>query len=183
MSLDADVVCKPVKDVSDPLLNLVEKTYNDSFPEEERRDFSLIRKLISDDHRFTVYILMRNAEYVGFITAWEFDTFTYAEHFAIDEVARNGGIGAKAMMQFLALCKPPVVLEVEMPDGEMSKRRIGFYERLGFVLDNHVYHQPPYRSGDSWLEMRLMTYGAIDLNHSLTDVKNCIYQHVYGVKD
>ena len=54
---------------------------------------------------------------------------------------RNGGIGAEAMKQFLAFCGTPVVLEVEMPADEMSKRRIGFYERLGFKLDNHVYHQ------------------------------------------
>ena len=48
------------------------------------------------------------------------------------------------MKQFLVFCGTPVVLEVEMPTDEMSKRRIGFYERLGFELDNQVYHQPPY---------------------------------------
>ncbi len=112
-----------------------------------------------------------------------FDGYTYVEHFAIDPAARNGGIGAEAMKQFLVFCGTPVVLEVEMPTDEMSKRRIGFYERLGFKLDNQVYHQPPYREGGEWLEMRLMTYGDVDLEYSFEQVKNCLHKNVYGVKD
>ena len=161
MSLQSVVACRSVKDFSDPVLDLIERTYTESFPEVERRDFSL----------------------VGFITGWLFDGYTYVEHFAIDPAARNGGIGAEAMKQFLIFCGTPVVLEVEMPTDEMSKRRIGFYERLGFELDNQVYHQPPYREGGEWLEMRLMTYGDVDLEHSFEQVKNCLHKNVYGVKD
>ena len=74
------------------------------------------------------------------------------------------------------------LLEVEMPTEEMSKRRIGFYERLGFVLDHHVYFQPPYRKGEAFLEMRLMTHGELDLERSFERVKTIIHQNVYGVK-
>lgn len=147
MSLQSVVVCRSVKDFSDPVLNLIENTYTESFPEVERRDFSLVRNLVKDESRFVVYALSKEDRYVGFITGWLFDGYTYVEHFAIDPAARNGGIGAEAMKQFLAFCGTPVVLEVEMPTDEMSKRRIGFYERLGFKLDNHVYQQPPYREG------------------------------------
>lgn len=183
MSLNVVIVCRPVEDISDPLLDLVEKTYNDSFPEGERRSFHLVRELIRQNSRFTLYSLLRDDVYVGFITAWRFEEFTYAEHFAVDESARNGGIGAKGMAQFLSFCNTPVVLEVEMPVDDMSKRRIGFYERLGFVLDNHVYFQPPYRIGESWLEMRLMTFGEINLEQSFEKVKDRIHKHVYGVKE
>ena len=183
MSLQSVVVCRSVKDFSDPVLDLIEKTYTESFPEVERRDFSLVRGLVKDEPRFVVYALSKDDRYVGFLTGWLFDGHTYAEHFAIDPEARNGGIGAEAMRQFLSFCNTPVVLEVEMPADELSKRRIGFYERLGFKLDNHVYHQPPYRSGGDWLEMRLMTYGDIDLGNSFEQVKNCLYKYVYGVKD
>lgn len=182
MDLKSAVICKPVKDFTDPVLDLIEKTYTESFPEEECRDFSLVRGLIKDESRFVVYALSRDGRYVGFITGWLFDGYTYAEHFAIDPSARNGGIGAEAMKQFLAFCGTPVVLEVEMPADEMSRRRIGFYERLGYTLDHHVYHQPPYRDGGEWLEMRLMTYGNIDLEHSFEQVKNCLHKYVYGVK-
>ena len=163
MSLQSVVACRSVKDFSDPALDLIERTYTESFPEVERRDFSLVRNLVRDESRFIVY--------------------TYVEHFAIDPAARNGGIGAEAMKQFLVFCGTPVVLEVEMPTDEMSKRRIGFYERLSFKLDNQVYHQPPYREGGEWLEMRLMTYGDVDLEYSFEQVKNCLHKNVYGVKD
>lgn len=182
MSLSTVIECRPVKDFSDPLLDKVEKTYNDSFPEAERRAFSLVRELVKAESRFIVYTLFRNEVYAGFITAWQFDSFVYVEHFAIDESARNGGIGAEAMRLFMALCDLPVVLEVEIPAEEMSKRRIGFYERLGYVLDNHVYYQPPYRQGEEFLEMRLMTYGNIDLQDAFEEVKSCIHRYVYGVK-
>ena len=183
MSLQSVVACRSVKDFSDPVLDLIERTYTESFPEVERRDFSLVRNLVRDESRFIVYALSKESRYVGFITGWFFDGYTYVEHFAIDPAARNGGIGAEAMKQFLVFCGTPVVLEVEMPTDEMSKRRIGFYERLGFELDNQVYHQPPYREGGEWLEMRLMTYGDVDLEHSFEQVKNCLHKNVYGVKD
>lgn len=182
MSLSAVIECRPVKDFSDPLLDKVEKTYNDSFPEAERRVFFLVKELVKEEPRFTVYTLFRNGAYAGFITAWQFESFAYVEHFAIDESARNGGIGAEAMRQFMALCDVPVILEVEIPSEEMSKRRIGFYERLGYALDNHVYYQPPYRQGEEFLEMRLMSYGNIDLQQSFEEVKDCIHRYVYGVK-
>ncbi|MDD2954109.1 MAG: GNAT family N-acetyltransferase [Parabacteroides sp.] len=182
MSANQVISSKPVREMTDPLLDLVEKTYDSSFPEEERRDFSLVRRLLAEDSRFEMYALLREGIYVGFITGWQFEGFVYVEHFAIDESARNGGIGAKAMTSFLALHEDPVVLEVEMPADEMSKRRIGFYERLGFVLDHHVYFQPPYRKGEAFLEMRLMTHGALDLERSFERVKILIHQNVYGVK-
>ena len=181
MDMNSIVICKPVRDCSEPLLSSVEKTYNASFPEAERRDFALVRELVEREPRFIIYALLKDDNYVGFISGWLFDGFTYVEHFAIDESARNGGIGAKAMKQFLAFCGTPVVLEVEMPVDEMSKRRIGLYERLGFVLDDHVYRQPPYRAGEDWLEMRLMSFGGISLEEFFEQVRDNLYENVYGV--
>lgn len=183
MSANMLIECRAVNDFSDPLLDKVEKTYNESFPEAERREFSLVRELVKDEPRFVVYTLLRDQVYVGFLTAWRFGSFNYVEHFAIDASARNGGIGGESMKQFLALCDVPVVLEVEIPADEISKRRIGFYERLGYQLDDHIYFQPPYRSGESLLEMRLMTYGEIDLKQSFEEVKSHIHRHVYGVTE
>ena len=37
MSEDHVIISKPVREIADPLLDLVEKTYTSSFPEEERR--------------------------------------------------------------------------------------------------------------------------------------------------
>ncbi len=174
------IECGRIANSSDTLLDKVEKTYNNSFPEAERREFSLVRELVDIEQRFSVFTLMRDDEYVGFITAWSFSGFTYIEHFAVDPLARNGGVGGQAMRAFMASCGNPIVLEVEMPTDEMSVRRICFYERLGFTLDDHIYFQPPYRAGEQSLEMRLMSYGCLDLKQSFEEVRRNLYLYVYG---
>ncbi|WP_277464499.1 GNAT family N-acetyltransferase [Parabacteroides sp. PF5-6] len=174
------IECLPVASQTDPLLERVEQTYVNSFPPGERRDFALVRDLMVTEV-FQVYVLLREAQYAGFITAWQWHDFMYVEHFAIDESARNGGIGREALTLFLERLPVPVVLEVEMPTDEMSRRRIGFYQRLGFVLDEHAYRQPPYRPGESWLDMRLMTYGNLDLKKEFETIKQRIYRQVYGM--
>jgi len=180
--MDQRILCKPVKDVNDLLLEQVEKTYINSFPVMERREFADLCKLINSDI-FTIYTLCSGEQYIGFITSWQWNDFIYIEHFAIEESARNGGMGGKAMTEFLISWDKPVVLEVEAPVDEMSKRRIGFYERLGFKLDDHSYQQPPYRQGESWLDMCLMSYGDINLMEQFETVKQYLYKYVYGVKD
>lgn len=179
--MEQQIVYVPVKEVTDPLLIKIEKTYVDSFPPEERRDFALIKDLILTDV-FTAYALLCDSQYVGFITIWQLDDFTYVEHFAIDESARNGGIGGKVLKQFLTDWDKPIVLEVELPVEEMSKRRVGFYERLGFVLDHNEYQQPPYQVGGECLDMHLMSFGDIDLNTEFERIKRSLHQYVYGVE-
>ena len=63
MSEDHVIISKPVREIADPLLDLVEKTYTSSFPEEERRDFFLVRKLLEEDSRFEMYALLRDGIY------------------------------------------------------------------------------------------------------------------------
>lgn len=164
--------------VSDRLLDQVANTYEASFPEEERRDFALVRQLLADEPAFSAYVLIHDAQYIGFLTAWRFDRFAYIEHFAVEPSARNGGFGARAMQQFLEK-EPVVVLEVEMPSDELSRRRIGFYERLGFVLDTHPYFQPPYRPNGQKFEMRLMSTVPIDLALTFDEVCTTLHQRVY----
>lgn len=195
MKSEEIIVCSPVVEGNEERWKQVEHTYTASFPEAERRSFPLVRQLACENPAFTVYALLKDSApskkreieenkeevYVGFITAWTFDDFTYIEHFAIDESARNGGIGGKALNQFLTACQAPIVLEVEIPTDELSKRRIGFYERQGFVLDTHQYYQPPYQKGGETLEMLLMSHGAIDLGTAFERVKKTLHTHVYGV--
>lgn len=181
METENVISCVNIETVNNPLLNQVEKTYLLSFPESERREFELLKQLIAGEPRFRVNVLLKNNEYAGFITSWDFPEFSYVEHFAIDESARNGGIGGKAMQHYLNTNPLPVVLEVEQPEDEMSKRRIVFYQRLGFKLDHHAYRQPPYRPGGEWLDLVLMSYGNIDLDKLYEDVKNNLYIHVYNV--
>lgn len=176
------IECIRIDKINDSLLNQVENTYLSSFPPCERRDFVILKELLLTQPRFAIQALLRDGKYVGFITFWDMEDFCYIEHFAIEESARNGGIGREVLRQFLKQCDMPVVLEVEKPQDEMSKRRIKFYENLGFVLDLHPYQQPPYRQGGNWVDMYLMAYGPIDLSKQYEKVKENLYQYVYAIK-
>ena len=95
---------------------------------------------------------------------------------------RGAGYGATAMSELLRQAGKPAVLEVEKPDDELSQRRIRFYQRLGFVLSPRPYTQPPYSPDRHPLELRLMSYGKIDLDQAFDLVVTRIHNRVYGVE-
>lgn len=189
MNKEKNIVFDPIGHSAHPLLERVEATYLYSFPEDERRDFSLFCKLLDKEGTladgngtFQVYSLSHAGEYIGFISFWNLGAFVYVEHFAIDASARNGGFGSTVMHRFLERVPKPVILEVEAPVDEMSRRRIGFYERLGFTLDHHPYVQPPYRAGGQWVPMLLMSYGSINLDNQFEEIKTTLYRYVYNTE-
>jgi ribosomal protein S18 acetylase RimI-like enzyme len=168
-----------IKKDTAPVLIRIEQTYTASFPVAERRDFLLVKDLLVHESRFTLCALLHENRYIGFISFWQFDAFTYIEHFAIDESDRNKGWGAIVMKQFTGKIYP-VVLETEPPCDELSTRRMGFYQRLGFVTVCHRYLQPPYRKGEPWLPLCLMSYGDIEAGRQFKQIRQTIYRYVYN---
>jgi ribosomal protein S18 acetylase RimI-like enzyme len=162
----------------DALADKISYTYESSFPEDERRDFYLVRQLIRAESAFSLYALTKGDLYVGFLSAWVFEKFTYIEHFAIESTLRGSGLGKSVMAQFLAAAKT-VVLEVEYPHDEISQKRIKFYERLGFCSSSQIYMQPPYRKGGNEVKMLLMSAGDIDLEVAFDEVRATLYKNVY----
>ena len=153
-----------------------------SFPPEEYRPLEQLRLYTDTKPAFYNNIVLESDDTpVGFFTYWDFGTFCYGEHFAIDPARRNGGQGKRALEELCRQVYPrPIVLEVEMPVEEMSRRRIGFYQRQGFTLWDKPYQQPPYKPGDGFLPMRLMAYGDIDPETAFDTVRACIHREVYG---
>ncbi|OAV64335.1 hypothetical protein Barb6XT_02842 [Bacteroidales bacterium Barb6XT] len=173
------ITLKPVTDTADPLLTEIETIYTLSFPETERRDFPLLLNLLKDTPRFTLYALLKAGNCAGFLSTWQLEGFTYIEHFAIAFSQRNSGTGTAALQQFLRNCPTSVILEVEPPTDSLTCRRISFYNRLGFQLSPVPYKQPPYRAGEDWLNMCLMSCGNIDLPACFPSVISSIYTAVY----
>ena len=96
----------------------------------------------------------------GFLAVWEFESFTYIEHFAVDPVLRNSGTGSAMLQELVRKYQKQICLEVELPEDELTRRRIGFYERNGFVFNEYPYIQPPISKGKSPVPLRIMTYGS-----------------------
>lgn len=144
------------------------KLYVEAFPPEERRP---LEQMPPEDKAFTFYAVGDG----GLLTAWEFDGYTYVEHFAVYPDKRGNGVGATA----LAALSGPVILEVEPPEsGEMARRRIAFYERNGFRLADCDYMQPAYSPEFSAIPMKLMIRG--DLPCSVAAAAQTLHHRVYG---
>lgn len=161
----------------------VEELFISAFPPEERRDTELQREYTDHNPIFNVQVILWEGKPVGFVTYWDFDTYYYIEHFAIDPSQRNGGYGRKVLDYLKEQFGRPVVLEVELPQDELSTRRIQFYQRLGYRLWENEYRQPPYREGDDYLPMHLMVQGSLCPEKDFARIQKDLYQKVYGVKD
>lgn len=165
-----------------PYYPFVERLLESAFPPEERRNADRQRTTTDGNARFRCLVIQTELEQpIGLITCWDFADFLYIEHFAIDQKRRGYGYGREALQLMLEQTPLPVVLEVEMPQraNDTAHRRIGFYKRLGFRLRRAEYKQPPYRQGDGWLPMKLMTYGPFKkMDKAIKLIRREVYEAV-----
>ena len=75
----------------------------------------------------------------------------------------------------------PFVLEVELPDNAMARKRIAFYERHGLSIVDRSYRQPPYRRGEKGLSLLIMTTDKAFAEAHFDKIRDNIYANVYGV--
>lgn len=140
--------------------------YSESFPDNEKRNRTAQWELFRRKE-YHVNCIYREDALAGFVCFWDIGNYVFVEHLAVSGNKRGDGLGAQLMTQLIN-SGTPLVLEVEPPHDEISKRRIGFYERLGFHL-NHYYHvQPPLQEGFEPVELLLMSYpNALSPNDTL----------------
>ncbi len=171
-----------VNSVKKEFLEVFKALYEDSFPANERRDFAKLEKLLFEEcFRFQAFMFEENGEFSGFLTYWKWDDFRYFEHYAVMPEKRNGGRGAEYLRYAVSSDSTPVVLEVEPPADDLSRRRIAFYQRNGFRLwDGIDYLQPPYGEGLDAVPLKLMTSGDMDLVGSDDERILRIKREVYG---
>jgi len=146
-----------IKSADDVRFNQAWQLYQKAFPVDERRQLAF-QKVILDNDRYHFKVIIVDYEFVGILLLWHLDTYLYLEHFAISEKARGGGIGQMAMKKLMDETDGQIILEVEPPSSTINKRRIGFYERLGFKLNHHEYHQPPLQKAGCSVQLLLMSH-------------------------
>lgn len=169
---------KRVTDTANDEYIFAEKLLVESFPTDEYREIEEQRKNVKNHENFHMNIIYSQSVPVGIISFWRFNTFTYVEHFAILPTLRNREYGAAAIKKLIEKEKT-IILEVEKPIDETSRRRIAFYNRCGLTLCEKEYIQPAYRIDSNEVPMHLMSCG-IKLNETFEYIKNSIYCTVYG---
>lgn len=152
---------------------------DESFPPDEHRPCGE-QKALLDDEAYRILVLPApGGEVQGFFSLWEFDAFLYVEHFAVNPAFRNGGVGSKMLAELLETAGKPVCLEVELPETEMARRRIGFYQRNGFVLNPYPYIQPPISAGRNPLPLSIMSAPRAISQQEFEEFRRLVYTRVY----
>ena len=156
-----------IKSTDSPLFASAWQIYNGSFPSSERRRFEAQRRAIEEQPECSMDILVdddRSDEAAGFMLYWLFDGLVYLEHFAVSERYRGRGIGSEMLDYFVGSHLPArIVLDADMPVDEISRRRIRFYERHGFVVNSSKRHIHPNLGdpGADSFELLLLSYGSL----------------------
>lgn len=164
--------------VSHPYLTTIQTWYETSFPPDERRQFEDLLQLLphADMH---LCGLVDRERLIGFIVYWHWPEMLFVEHIAVDPEQRSKQYGQRAISELRRLESPYVVLEVELPQDAISRRRIQFYERQGFTLNPFSYAQPPYQAGNPAIPMHLVSIPAILDQEIFSNLSQLIKERVY----
>ncbi len=150
-----------------------------SFPSAERRS-KAGQKKIFDDERYSVFGWLENEKIVGFAAVWKFESFAFLEHFAVKETARNQGLGGLILNELKNALQTPVILEIEPPEDDLKRRRIAFYERHGFKLNDFDYTQPPMQNGQPEIKLFLMSSDRKISKDEFWNIKKVLYREIYA---
>jgi len=161
----------------DSFFNLMEE----AFPSVERRSYEDAKKLLCEELYNIIVDKDENDNITAFIASWEFNDFNYIEHFAVEGKIRGNGIGTSMLQAYLNKSNKPIFLEVELPENDVSLRRIEFYKRLGFHLNNFEYLQPPMQKQHDFLPLKVMSYPRSVDEMEFMNFKNVVYNKVYKI--
>lgn len=171
-----------LRKMADKEFDKVYSIIGESFPGDEYRPYTE-QKALLENPKYTVYVWPEdNGDEIGaFIAVWQFEGFAFIEHFAVAPSCRNKGLGSLILKEIMDMLSCPICLEVEPADTEFAKRRIEFYERNGFFLNDYPYSQPPISKGKKEIQLMIMTSGGCATKKTFENIRNTLYKEVYRV--
>ena len=146
-----------------------------SFPEHERRAIEAYETMYRVEPGFTPYTIRdASGAAMGLVWYWAMDGFAYLEHFAVAKTHRNAGVGAQILAEFLK-SYPNVVLEVEEPVDDITRRRVAFYCRNGMTFNDFSYTNPGYWKTPMYHTLCLVSSQPMDSARCQKFVEDFIY--------
>ncbi len=121
----------------------------------------------------------------GFLNYWDLGGFIYVEHFAVAPELRGQGIGASLMAELRSIVgDATLVLEAEpSADSPIAARRIAFYERLGYSLNEYEYIQPAMMDDEPEVPLVIMSSPHSLSANEYCDVRDKLYREIYKKYD
>lgn len=156
------------------------KIMEQSFPLEEMRCYEGQKALFErDDYKVKTY--SHEGVIAGFCAYYELGDILYIEHLAASPEARGLGIGTKLVKEILSEAKGMVILEVEPPVDEITRRRVVFYEKLGFYLNPYYHFQPPLNRETGGVELKIMSFPRAISEEEQKVYRRLLNVAIYGV--
>lgn len=152
----------------------------EAFPAEELRTREGQRSLIENNkYKLNAY---KNGEgnIAAVLAEWRLGDIIFIEHIAAHKNERGSGLGGRLLAEYISNAGRPVVLEVEPPETDIARRRIGFYRRLGFCLNERPYIQPAIREGVDSIPLMIMSYPEPLTEAEFDRFRELAYKYVYG---
>lgn len=128
-----------------PLYEKALALYRISFPFHEQREDAPQRRVLQNE-AYHFDLIYEGEAWVGLILFWETADFIYVEHFSILPPLRGRRYGQQALALLAAKGKT-VILEIDPPADDISRRRQAFYERAGYRANPFPHVHPPYHRG------------------------------------
>ena len=158
------------------------KIMDESFPDKEKRTYSDQLALL-EDKRCKVFVERnKENEIITFLLVWIFNDFCFIEYLATDKRYRNLGLGSRLLNSCIKEFPTPIIIEVEPPENDINKRRIEFYTRLGFHLNNYKHKQPSLQKHTEPCELLIMSYPSPIVKKEFLQFRNKIFNTIYKIK-
>lgn len=149
-----------------------------NFPLTERRDYKGQRAILNcKDYR--LFLFKKDGKVLGIAGVWVLKNVNFIEHFAVEREFQNKGIGSKILNLLSKQLTGAVCLEVEPPQNSEQERRINFYKRNGFYLNDYFYMQPEYGPKYPAIQLKIMSQKKPLTREEFVKVVNDIYFYVY----
>jgi len=135
-----------IRRMDDRLYSRFKALYSSSFPIFEQRTEAQ-QAWAFEQAAYHLAGYTDDGKWTGFISYWEFDTYIYIEHFAIDSSLRGQGYGSRVLKAFVEQKGKTILLEIDPIVDEVSAARLRFYTHCGFLTNPYPHRHPAYREG------------------------------------
>ncbi len=152
----------------------------EAFSKDEIRSYAGQEGLLARSE-YDLFVEADGAALEAVVALWRFDGFGYLENFAVRKELRGHGMGSGMLRELADICQGRIILEVEKPDTELARRRIGFYKRCGFFMNDYDYVMPPLEPGLNPVPLLIMSYGSELSPDEFEHFRSTVFREVFGV--
>lgn len=150
------LISKKLTHADGEIFSLVDDLYLRAFPWHEQREADAKRQALAHPD-YALEAWFDDGTFVGLSGTWAFDGYSYIEHLAIDDSLRGRGYGKRLLRQLLER-HPRTLLEIDPLKTDIARKRLRFYQSMGFVANDYAHAHPSYHDGIADHELIVLSY-------------------------